>query len=126
MNKAVAYLLAMEWSRSLTYLDDHSFRLKGSSGEEYSFQVLECTADGMTINLPKPSLETDYVILLITNKLGDNCVTTYYYPLTESFNNGFIDAKDLVEHIIFKIRMEVETNISPDSNSILHEGKEQA
>ena len=45
MNKAVAYLLAMEWSRSLTYLDDHAFRLKGSSGEEYSFQVLECTAD---------------------------------------------------------------------------------
>ena len=124
MNKGVAYLLAMEWSRSLTYLDDHSFHLKGKSNEEYSFQVLDCTLEGSRILLPKVTLQTDYVILLIHNKLGDNCVTTHYYPLMDSFAVGYIEAMKLVEHIIFKIRMEVETYIPSDSNGVLYEGQE--
>ena len=122
MKRAVAYLMAMEWSRSLIYLDDHSFRLRGKSGEEYSFQVLECDIDGMDIILPKVKLQTDYVILLIANKLNDNCVTTHYFPMTEYFAVGRISATDLVPLIIFKIRMEVETDISPDRYSILQQG----
>lgn len=122
MNKGVAYLLAMEWSRSLTYLDDHSFRLKGKSNEDYSFQVLECKLEGSRILLPKVTLQTDYVILLITNKLGDNCITAHHYPLVDSFAVGYIEALELVPHIIFKIRMEVETDIPSDSNGILHKG----
>ena len=123
MNKAVAYLLAMEWSRSLIYLDDHSFHLQGKSGEEYSFQLLDCDVDGMNVILPKVTLQTDYVILLIKNKLGDNCVTAHHYPMVKHIAVGFVQAQELVQHIIFKTRMEVETNISLNSSNFLHEGQ---
>ena len=124
MNRAVAYLMAMEWSRSLIYLDDHSFHLQGKSGEEYSFQVLECDIDGMDIILPKVKLQTDYVILLIANKLGDNCVTAHYYPLMDHIAVGYIEATELVPHIIFKIRMDIETYIPSDSDDILQQREE--
>lgn len=122
MNKAVAYLLAMEWSRSLIYLDDHSFRLRGNSGEEYSFQLLQCEIDGMDIILPKVTFETDYVILFIANKLNDNCITTHYFPMKDFLAVGRVSATDLVPLIIFKIRMEVETNILSDRHDILQQG----
>jgi hypothetical protein len=124
MNKGVAYLLAMEWSRSLTYLDDRSFHLKGKSNEDYSFQVLECGIDGTRITLPKVTLQTDYVILLIANKLGDNCVTAHYYPLMDHIAVGYIEATELVPHIIFKIRMDIETYIPSDSDDILQQREE--
>ena len=42
--------------------------------------------------------------------------------MTEYFAVGRISATDLVPLIIFKIRMEVETDISPDRYSILQQG----
>lgn len=121
-------LLSMEWRRGLAKVTPPFFFLDDSEKkEEYSFRVIVCELSGKDLVFLPNAVQSDYVVFYIKNKRGDNCVTSYWYPIREGLSAGRINVYDLAKHLIHKIRMDVEqTDLLSGGYDFLHKGKEQA
>ena len=125
LEKAIPYLLSMEWNRGLTSVEPPFFFLDDSEKKErYNFRVIVCDLKGERLVFLPNSAQSDYVVFYIRNKKGDNCVTSYWYPIREGLASGSVDVYEVAKHLIHKIRMDVtEADLLYASDDILPEGK---
>jgi len=128
LERTIPMLLSMEWRRGLAKVTPPFFFLDDSEKkEEYSFRVIVCELSGKDLVFLPNAVQSDYVVFYIKNKRGDNCVTSYWYPIREGLSAGRINVYDLAKHLIHKIRMDVEqTDLLSGGYDFLHKGEEQA